>query len=270
MKTGNFLRFLAVLVLGAAALAAPCHAQGRIRAQFSIEMTGVPIGQIGWLIDIGAARYTTSAHGKASGVLSVLFKGEGSIVAHGNVADAVFSPTYFTSDIIDEDGTSALRMTFDEGGVKELVAPPEPPHKDRVPVAAADLRGVIDPLTAMLLPTGDDPMVGSTCNRMVRIFDGRRRYNLLMTFKRLDTIKIETGYSGKVLVCNVALQPVSGHRAGSILVKYVVGRRDLELWLVPVAAKVVAPVRIVVPTLLGTLEISAEQFVALPPVAEPQ
>jgi hypothetical protein len=68
----------------------------------------------------------------------------------------------------------------------------------------------------------------------------------------------------------VALQPVSGHRAGSILVKYVVGRRDLELWLVPVAAKVVAPVRIVVPTLLGTLEISAEQFVALPPVAEPQ
>jgi hypothetical protein len=55
------------------------YAQGRLEAQYGITMTGVPIGHIAWHVDIGNNFYATSANGKASGVLSVLMNGEGSV-----------------------------------------------------------------------------------------------------------------------------------------------------------------------------------------------
>jgi hypothetical protein len=57
------------------------------------------------------------------------------------------------------------------------------------------------------------------------------------------------------------LQPIAGYRADSKLVKYVAGRRDMELWFAPIAGTpVIAPIRVLMPTLLGTLEIAADQF----------
>ena len=57
-------------------------------------MTGVSIGQIVWLVAIGDQRYTTSANGKASGVLSVLVNGEGSVDTRGNVEDGRLAPKF--------------------------------------------------------------------------------------------------------------------------------------------------------------------------------
>jgi hypothetical protein len=54
-----------------------------------------------------------------------------------------------------------------------------------------------------------------------------------------------------------------------MLVKYVGGRRGLELWFAPIAGTVfTAPVRLSMPTMIGTLEISADRFetVTLTPV----
>src|SRR5674476_1001946 len=87
----------ACLIVAACGLSA--HAQARLKAQYTISMTGVSIGQIVWLVDLGDNRYVTSAHGKASGVLSVLVNGEGSVVTHGVVADGELTPSYFTSSI---------------------------------------------------------------------------------------------------------------------------------------------------------------------------
>ena len=47
----------------------------------------------------------------------------------------------------------------------------------------------------------------------------------------------------------------------SMIVKYVADRRDIELWLAPVAGMpFLAPVELSVPTLIGTLSIRAERF----------
>ena len=211
-------------------------------------MTGVSIGQIVWLVDIGDKRYTTSANGKASGVLSVLVNGEGSVVTQGSVVDGHPAPSNFTSSITDDEGKSELRMTFEDGVVKELVAQEPPPKPDRVPVTDADRRGVADPLTAMLIPVkaGDDALASANCDRVLPIFDGRRRYNLALSFKRIDKVKIERSYSGFVLVCGVILQPIAGYRADSMLVKYVAGRRDMELWFAPIAGtSIIAPIRVI-------------------------
>jgi hypothetical protein len=247
------------------------QAQGRLKARYTISMTGVSIGQIVWLAAIGDQRYTTSATGKASGVLSALVNGEGSVDARGSVEDGRLAPRLFISNITDDEGKSELRMSFDEGGVKDMFPREPPPRSDRVPVTEAHRRGVVDPLTAMLMPGSDDALARANCDRVLSIFDGRRRYDLELSFKRIDKIAIERGYSGAVLVCGVILQPIAGYRADSMLVKYVAGRRDMELWFAPVAGTaVVAPIRVLMPTLIGKLEIAADQFevAATPPTPQ--
>ena len=136
----------------------------------------------------------------------------------------------------------------------------------------ADRRGVSDPLTAMLIPAqaGGDALASGNCARVLPIFDGRRRYNLALSFKRIDKVAIARGFSGLVLVCGVILQPIAGYRADSMLVKYVAGRRDMELWFAPVAGTpVIAPILVSLPTLIGTLEIQADRPDAIAPPPSP-
>ncbi|MFZ0846949.1 MAG: DUF3108 domain-containing protein [Pseudolabrys sp.] len=273
--TANFAPFYrtvlgALICLVAGIGSPPAHAQTRMRAHYTISMTGVSIGQITWSTVIGDERYTTSANGKASGVLSVLVNGEGSVDIRGLVVDGHLSPQIFTSTIVDDEGKSELRMVFDDGAVKELIAPPPPPGSDRVVVKEADIHNVSDPLSAMLI-TADDPLASANCKRVLAIFDGQRRYDLALSFKRVEKVAIEHSYSGLVLVCGVVLHPIAGYRADSKLVKYVAGRRDMELWFAPIAGTpLIAPIRVLMPTLIGTLEIAADQFnaVALPPPPE--
>src|SRR5476649_1901940 len=147
----------------------PAQAQGHLKAHYTISMTGVSIGQIAWVATIGEQRYTTSAAGKASGVLSVLVNGKGAVDARGSVEDGRLTPRLFISSITDDEGKSELRMTFDEGSVKEMIPHEPPPRSDRVPVTRAHLRGVADPLTAMLMPAGDDAMARANCGRVMSI-----------------------------------------------------------------------------------------------------
>jgi hypothetical protein len=229
-------------------------------------MTGISIGRLAWQTDIGDDAYETSASGSGSGLVGVLLSGEGSVVTRGAVSRGQLFPASVTSDVKDEDGKTDLRMTFDDGVAKLLTAE-APPKSDRVPVTEADRVGVTDPLSAMLIPVvGDgDFLMPENCLRTLAIFDGQRRYNVALSFKRTSTIKVASGYNGPALVCGAVLQPIAGHRAGSMLVKYVAGRRDVELWFAPImGARFIAPIRVSMPTLIGTLEINADRFEAVP------
>ena len=250
---------LALCSLGAAA-----QAEVRLNAHFTISMVGVSIGQLSWAVDLNAGSYTTSANGKASGALSALVNGEGLVATRGIIESDRLRPTFFSSNLIEDGEATGLQMTFENGGVKTLRTDAPLQTRDRIPVSEADRRGVTDPLTAMLIvaPPGEKAaLVPAHCDRVLPIFDGQRRYDLALSFKRLDSMKINVGYAGPVLVCAVMLKPLAGYRADSMLVKYVGGQRDMEIWFAPiVGSTVIAPARLVMPTLIGTLEIAADRF----------
>ena len=55
------------------------------------------------------------------------------------------------------------------------------------------------------------------------VFDGRRRYDLKLTFKRMDQVKADKGYAGPVAVCAVSFQaarrPSRLQHAGEVSVR---------------------------------------------------
>ncbi len=257
-----------IVALMAGGIAA--KAQGRLAAQYSIVMTGVTIGHVTWSVDIRASGYTTVASGKASGMLSMLVNGEGSVGTTGRVENWRLQPGEFHSRIVDEDGDTNLQITFADGIAQVVATPPLKPTPDRLPVTDADRRGVADPLSAVLITAepGESFFSPGNCNHILAIFDGRRRYNLVLSYVRVDKIELDKSYAGPVLVCGMILQPIAGYRPDSLLVKYVAGRRDMELWLAPIAGTaLMAPIRVAMPTMIGTLKIDADKFDT---VAEPK
>jgi hypothetical protein len=244
-------------------IASGSNAQGSLTAHYTMSMTGVSIGEIAWLVDIGKKNYSTSATGKASRVLSVLVNGEGSVETSGAVGNGIMTPLKFVSHIADDEGDTELQVIFENGVARPTIIHGPTSKPDRLPVADSDLRGVSDPLTAMLVSanTAGSILGASSCDRALLIFDGRRRYNLALAFLRMDEFKADKGYSGPVLVCSVVLQPIAGYKRDSLLVKYVAGRRDMELWFAPIAGTTtIAPIQVSMPTLIGTLKIVADKF----------
>lgn len=243
--------------------AVPVGAQGQLKAHYRISMTGVTIGYAEWSVAIDNRAFTTTASGEAGGIFSILFNGKGKAKTEGAAANGHLSPSIFVFEMIDDDGKTEFRVAFKDGIAREKVTPDTEPAEERVPITDKDRRNVVDPLSAVLVTEapGVEVLAPQNCNRVLRIFDGRRRYDLTLSFMRIDRLTLKRSYSGPALVCQVILHPVAGYRPDSMLVKYVAGRRDMELWFAPInGTAVLAPLRVAMPTLVGTLKIEADRF----------
>jgi hypothetical protein len=192
-------------------------------------------------------------------VLSV--DGEGFFTTRGTIKDSHPVPTNFTSKIVSNTETSDVTMALDEGSVKELAATP-PPSQDRVPVTAANRRGIVDPLTAVLFSAAaGETLSKDACRRTLPIFDGQQRYDFKLAFKRMDKVTAEKGYAGSVVVCSISYEPIAGHRASIPLVKYLSEGREMEMVLAPITGtRLLAPFRLSVVSMLANVMIEANRF----------
>ena len=259
---GTILAGVSAFALAAAAAPGAAYADGKLTANYTITVARIPVGKINWTVDVGADAFTTRGQGEASGVASWAVSGKGTVSASGSVDDGRLRTTNFAADITRGDEKSDMTMTLDRGNVTEIKAETLAPGDDRVTVKEEHRQNILDPLTAWLIPAGkDDALTRQACERTLPIFDGQRRYDLKLTFKRMDKVKTDKGYQGPVVVCAIAFQPVAGHRASSTLVKFLSQGRDIEVSLAPVAGThLLAPIRLSVAHMLGNLVVQAREF----------
>jgi hypothetical protein len=257
---------LVVVLLGV--LNGPTRAQGKLEAHYTASVAGIVVGRGSWVVDIGQNQYTAAASGRVVGLLKILANAEGTVAAHGVIEGGRLLPASYSSRVTADDKVDDVRLALTAGVITEAVAePPTPPSPDRIPISETHRRGVLDPMTAELMPVGGsgDPLSPEACRRTLPIFDGRQRFDLTLTFKRFDHVKAEKGYQGPVVVCMVTYQPIAGHRPGRAAIKYLMAAREMEMWLAPIAGtRVLVPFRASVPTLIGQAVLEATQFVTVP------
>lgn len=262
------------LVLGVAAavlaMGTSAQAQGRLDARYQVTLAGVPIGKGAWVIDIADNQFTAAASGATAGLLRVLSSGQGSGASRGYIVAGNPVPASFAASITSDKKTEEIRMTLASGDIKESIITPQlPEDPDRVPVTEGHFHGVSDPMTGLLIrvPGNGNPMGPQACRRTTPIFDGRMRYNLQFSYKRMEQVKAEKGYAGAAVVCSVYFQPLAGYVPHRPSIKYLMAQRDMEVWLAPVAGtRVLVPYRVSIPTPLGQGVMEATQFVS---VAQP-
>jgi len=262
----------AALALVAAADAARAG-QTKLEARYVATLAGVQIGRGVWVVDIVDDQYSAAANGGTTGLLQAISSGHGTAAGRGTLGAGKPVTSNYSATVVADKKTDEVRMTVSAGNVKDYSAqPPWPLVPDRVPVTEAHRHGIIDPMSAWLMPVAGnaDPMRPEACQRTLSVFDGRGRFDLILAYKRMDRVRAERGYEGPVVVCSVRYNPISGHRPARSAVKYLMAQRDIEVALAPLAGcRVVVPFRISVPTMLGPAMMEATQFMAGPHVIRP-
>jgi hypothetical protein len=240
-------------------------AQGKLDARYVATLAGVPIGKGAWVIDIGDDQFTAAASGMTTGLLRVFATGQGNAASRGAVRSDFLAPTIFVSTINNDKRIEELRIVLSAGTVKELVVdPPTTPNPDRVPVTDAHRRGVTDPMSAALIRVSGngDPVSPEACRRTLPVFDGRMRFDLELSFRRIEKVQAQKGYQGPVAVCAVQFVPLAGYVPERPTIKYLMAQQDMEIWLAPIpGTRMVVPYRLSLATPLGRGVLEATEFV---------
>lgn len=263
----------ALAVLGAAALVAggqPARAQGKLDAEYLVTLGGIPVGKGHWNIEIADDRFTATATGATAGLLRWFASGNGTSSVRGKLVGGIPVLSDFDAKITSNKKTQEFRLLVEGGDAKNvLITPPSPPNPENVPLTDAHRHGVTDPMTASLVrvPGGSNIIGPGACGRTISVFDGRIRFDLQLTYKRVDQISAAKGYSGPAVVCALTFVPIAGHNPHRTAFKYLIKLREMELSLAPIAGtRVLVPFRFTVPTPIGVGIMQATEFVA---TAEP-
>ncbi len=254
------LSILALLVLMPAGQAS-AEAE-TLKVNYGITLAGLPLGTADLASTFEGGKYHLQVAAKLTGLAGMLTGGKGAATASGAVASQAVHPANFALTSRSSQDRRTVRMGMAGGGVAALeVSPPLDEKPDRVPLEESHKRGVLDPISALVMPViGRDLADPANCNRKLPIFDGGARFDVVLTYAETKQVE-KPGYSGPVLVCNARYVPVAGHRALRPATKFMEENRDMSVWLGAVApARVLVPLRIAVRTMIGMSVVEASQW----------
>lgn len=253
---------LAVLILGALASPGRAHAQ-TLKASYEASLAGLPLGVADLTATFDGQKYTLQFVVKLTGLAKVLTGGKGAGTASGVMAAIHPRSAVFAASAHSSGADQSVRMTLADGNVSTVdINPPLEDKPDRVPVKDADKQDVVDPLSALLMPLsrGKKPEDPANCNRVLPVFDGGSRFNIVLSYGETKEADTE-GYKGKVLVCNVRYVPISGHRSLRPSTKFMQDNKEMTVWLASLESlKILVPVRISVRTMIGTSVVEATNW----------
>lgn len=250
---------LAAGSLAGAFSASPAAASDSLSVGYSIRLLGLSMGTAGLNAKLSPSSYDMELSAQLSGIASVVSKAQGGARSSGSIEQGrVLSRAYATASSNSKE-TRTVRMALNAGSVRSVeVVPPPDPHTDRVPVTDAHKRGVVDPLSALVMPVRGPDLIGpASCDRTIPVFDGYARFDVSLSYAGTQQVR-SPAYSGPVAVCKARYKAISGHRLNRKQTNYMENNRQIEVWLMPVeAARVVTPYKIAVATQVGQLVIEA-------------
>ncbi len=259
------MRFATAWPLAGALLAASAAgaAAASLNAQYAISLAGLPIGSADLTANLDGEGYKMDVQARLTGLAGAITGGSGGAAAAGTVSGARPVPASYAVTSRTSSDQRTVRLNLRSGTVTAVdISPPVEDREDRVPVKDVHKRGVVDPVSALLMPalSRGDPVDPGICNRTLPVFDGAARYDIALSYAETRNVE-KPGYSGPVIVCNARYLPVAGHRPDRPGTKFMEENRDLSVWLAPVeGTRVLMPMRISVRTTMGTSVIEATRW----------
>ena len=233
-----------------------------LHARYGVSLLGLPLGKASLDGEVAGQTYKIAINARLTGIASLVSSSKGAAVASGAFLRGLIVPSAYANTSANATQTRTVRVAMSGGSVKGVdISPPIDPSPERVPLTDAHTRNIVDPLSAMIMPVpGSEPIMGpAACNRTIPVYDGFTRFDVTLTYIGQRQVKAK-GYAGPVSVCAVRYTPIAGHRNRKP-VQFMAQNKDIEVWLAPVGAnRVLVPFRISMATMIGHLNIEAEEF----------
>jgi hypothetical protein len=222
-----------------------------VRAAYEVNFNGFNVGTFEFEAHTEDESYSLTGNAHLTLLLGA-FTWIGETRTFGLIDNQVPKPAAFAFDFKANSKTGSTLVDFGDGAVLSVKHNPPPvPKSDVVPLREQHLRGVLDPLSAVLLVSNysnPDP-----CERRLPIFDGKERFDLLLSYK--GEVKVNeqqpSGQPAIAHVCRVKYKPIAGHKTDAES-SYLATTDAIEVSLRPIpSANILVPYQITIPTLLG-------------------
>ncbi len=151
-----------------------------------------------------------------------------------------------------------LNLAFANGASQPMkVKPALKTSKKRIALKPEHFENVYDPLTALMLLTHSKGknLSRKVCNRTVKLFDGKERYDIAFEYKKFKMSEIgeKDVKRAKSYVCSIRYIPVAGHKKNDKTKKYMSNVKGIEVWFTPFKEEnIYVPHLIKIPTPFGT------------------
>ena len=230
----------------------------RITAIYDVALGSFNLGQFRLTTTFRGDAYEMRGEGRFSILEGLVYQWQGSTASTGRVTSEGPEPAMYALRYSDggQKGEQ-LRMTFSDGAVEKVTIYPSRRQNPRtIPVTREQLEGVLDPMSGAFLSASSQNPNGDlqVCNQILPVFDGRQRFDLVLSPKRAVTVKRTTkgGYGGPAVICGVKFIPIAGYQPDNPGIRMMSQTDDIEVWLIPVRGTFMyVPYRIVLPTPVG-------------------
>lgn len=226
----------------------------RLRFSFDFYSGGAQLMTVDTQAVRQGPQYRGESTARSMGIFDFLMRLRSLNTVEGRIEQGVVTPRRFVTDADWRFSRRRVDITWNERGEAISTAEPPPQEDDRDPVPPAQTVGALDPLSAALaqvLYTADKP-----CETRVPIFDGRRRYDLVMTLDGEDTFAPTdyTTFSGKALRCAIRVERIAGYAKNAEEQNRELDSRKTMLWVARYPdQKLLVPVRLVADSFFGSV-----------------
>lgn len=219
----------------------------RLGLAYEVYSAGFHVLAVDLGVGLGPAGYDVTANIRSTGIVGWVFDWRQFVEATGTLSGAGVEPLRYRSEALIRGRRRLVEIDYAMGDVAAFDVFPLPRDDEgREEVDPALRRGTVDPISALLaiVRAVSD---GRGCTERLPVFDGRRRYDLILTDRGTQPV-VESYYirvDEGVRQCDFVVDAIAGHRKRTPGAREERRLRQGSVWLAPVMAGAPAtPVRI--------------------------
>lgn len=218
---------------------------------YDIRVGGLTLAAINLKAVVDAGRYVATSLVATKGLADVFASSDVQALATGSVQGKTILPRTYNSDIRGGEKRQLVGLVFGDKG--PISVDSAPPYDNRFPVPEDLKLQTLDPVSSILyVALGSSVQSSAPCGVNVPIFDGRRRYNLKLSFAGNDKVEAKGVYKGPALHCIAEYQRVAGFKPPKRGKKPAVVP-PIDVWLAPMGEGMLIPVRMQIDSDFGAI-----------------
>lgn len=228
-----------------------------LELSYDLYVGGISLGKVAMSARFQGTDYKAISTLETRGIVNAFWKSKIEAASNGLVDRGEVRPALYDSYSQNSDSQRRqVTLTFGREGLPEMQSSPPYP-KSRYPVSEDLQKNTLDPLSAAVFLTNSmNARDSKPCDTVAPVFDGRRRYDVKLSFLKNDDVRMDNGlYRGPVSVCRVRYDQIAGYQ--QTLADPGKGVPEMFSWVAPFRSKLdpgrqyMLPLRIWVETEYG-------------------